>query len=209
LSSTGNLPDTTLPSRSRWGLAVALALPALLLLMLNSGSLLVQFAANLLLGIVALLPFLRRHSVIAWLILLLIAAVCGVAVQKQDSNLLAYLPQVLISLLFLMIFGRTLRPGSEPLITRISTATRHGQSATPSRYTRGVTILWTVIFALLILQGLFFGFVDTGFPESKVSVATWALVLAVLVVEYFYHSRRYPNPLHRNLIVLAWFMYRV
>jgi uncharacterized membrane protein len=181
----------------------------LLLVMLNSGSLPIQFAANLLLGIVALLPFLKRHSVLAWLILLVIAGVCGFAAFRQDSNLLAYLPQVLISLLFMVIFGRTLRAGSEPLITRISTETRHGQSPTPLHYTRGVTVLWTAIFGLLIVQGLVFGMVDTGLPEARVSLVTYACLLAIFVVEYRYHSRHYPNPLHRNFIDFARDLTRV
>ncbi len=53
-----------------------------------------------------------------------------------------------LSLLGLM-FGSTLRRGSEPLVTRFAATARPAMSAALRRYTRGVTLAWTLFFAAM------------------------------------------------------------
>jgi uncharacterized membrane protein len=97
------------------------------------------------------------------------------------------------------VFGRTLRPGRVPLITRIAAAMREGHAETPQRYTRGVTILWVAMFALLAVEGLLLGLLAPPIPFGRVSAVTYAAVGLLLVGEYLYHTWRYPNPRARGL----------
>ena len=50
------------------------------------------------------------------------------------------------------LFARTLRPGHEPLVTRLARAV-HGELPAPiMRYTRAVTFAWTLFFAAMGLM---------------------------------------------------------
>lgn len=201
--------NKSVPARARRGIFVFAGFMVLLLLMLRSGLALLEFAAIIILGVFVLWPFLRRRNLVAWFSLLGVMALTGFAVLRQHQVLLSFLPQVLICMMFLLIFGRTLRPGSMPLITRISTDMRQGQSEVPLRYTRGLTWAWTLIFALLALEGLVLGLLASPGWVLKVNVLTWLLIGAFVACEYQYHSRRYPNPLERGFLDFARGLTRV
>jgi uncharacterized membrane protein len=187
-----------LPARARRGLFVFAGFIVLLTLMLNSGQPWLEFAAIATLGSFVLWPFLQRRNPVAWLVLLGVLGGAAYAAYSSHKVLLSFLPQVLLSVMFMLIFGRTLRPGSVPLITRISTDMRQGQSEVPVRYTRGLTLVWALVFALLALEGLVLGLFAPPGWVLRVSAMTWLFVGAFIVGEYLYHSRRYPNPLQRG-----------
>ncbi len=171
-----------------------------LAMMLNSGWPLLEFAAIAILGSFVLWPFLRRRNPVAWLSLLGLLALSAYAAYSSRTVLLSFLPQVLLSVMFMLIFGRTLRPGSVALITRISTDMRQGQSEVPVQYTRGLTLAWTIIFALLALEGLLLGLYAAPGWVLRVSAMTWIFVIVFTVTEYFYHSRRFPNPRQHGVL---------
>jgi uncharacterized membrane protein len=198
LNNTGN-PDP-LPARASRGLLVFAGFVVLLALMLNSEQPVLQFAAIAVLGSFVLWSFLRRGNPVAWLLLLGLLALAGYAVYFNHNVLLSFLPQVLLSGMFMLIFGRTLRPGSVALITRISTDMRQGESEVPAQYTRGLTWAWTIIFALLALEGVLLGLLAAPGWVLRVSAMTWAFVGVFIVVEYFYHSRRFPNPRQHGVL---------
>jgi len=66
-----------------------------------------------------------------------------------------------VSLLMLawlaFFFGRTLRPGQEPLITRIARVSDPALPLPLQRYTRGLTAVWCGYFVLAALLALLFG----------------------------------------------------
>lgn len=72
------------------------------------------------------------------------------------------------------------------------------------RYTRRVTLMWTVVFGLMVLQSLWVSFhsVPAGWGLI-IDVANFGFVLLLLGGEYLYHSRRYPNPRHKNFLDFA------
>jgi uncharacterized membrane protein len=189
-----------LPARARRGLFVFAGFIVLLAMMLNSEQPWLEFAAIAILGGFVLRPFLQRRNPVAWLMLLGILAVAGYATYFDRNVLLSFLPQVLLSVMFMLIFGRTLRAGSVPLITRISTDMRQGQSAVPFRYTRGLTLVWTIFFALLALEGLVLGLFAPPGWVLKVSAMTWAFIGVFIASEYLYHTRRFPNPRQHGLL---------
>jgi uncharacterized membrane protein len=167
--------------------------------LLRSGHAAAEWAGLFSLGVLILFPGLRHGRVPAWLLLGVIAAIAGYATASGHRALVNSLPQILISLFLLTVFGRTLRPGSIPIITRISTAMRKGQSEVPARYTRGVTILWVVMFALLALEGLLLAWLEPAISLGQISMVTYAVIIIVVVGEYCFHSWRFPNPEQRGL----------
>jgi len=82
-------------------------------------------------------------------------------------------------------FGRSLRPGTEPLITGFARQMRKTMPPAVERYTRGVTIAWCAFFAaqLLISLGLAISGDISAWTEF---VAVWnlPLVAAMAVGEY-------------------------
>lgn len=197
MNNTGNPPDT-LPKRSRWG-ALLLLYPVLLFFSLASGRSWLEFAGVTSLAILILLPALLAGR---WFALPLMLIVGGLAAYGAFSNhrlLVLFLPQILIGFLLAWLFGRTLRRGSVPLITRIATAIHDDDGSTvPMRYTRGVTIMWTVFFALVAVGGVMLILFAPTWPVRYVNVVTYGVVLLAVVGEYLFHTIRYPHPSHRG-----------
>lgn len=163
-------------------------------------------AALLGLGAQLLWPALSRRRAWAWLGFSLVAVVAvGVALNGQARVYLHVLP-VLAFLLLALFFGRTLRRGSVPLVTRIAAAARHLEPheidqmpADLYRYTRRITLVWTLGFLIFAIEDLVL--LRLTLPtQTAVAVNLGNLVAVALfmVLEYLYHSRRYPNPTHRH-----------
>lgn len=113
-----------------------------------------EFGVLALLALISwlLLPSLRRRSATAWAGLLVAAVTAGVVWWYEYSLELLYLPPVTITLVLLILFSQSLRPGRTPLVTVF--ALQMGEQATPEllRYTRAVTIGWSILLAGLLAQ---------------------------------------------------------
>lgn len=157
-------------------------------------------------------PALADRRLWAWMALLLISA-CGLFVALYgDGRQVIPLISLVIFMLMLVLFGRTLRAGDVPLATRVAAAARgYGpeQAATHmapalQRYTRLLTWFWTVMFALFVLQSLL---VTLYAPPAElgliIDLSNLGLVALLVGGEYLYHSRRFPNPRHRNFLDFA------
>lgn len=111
--------------------------------------------------IVLLEPLLQRRPW-AWLLLAAVAA----ALWRLAQSPHALLPLLLVPVAFIALvawtFGRTLRPGSTPLVTRMMLALEHPPSTSgPApvdprqlRYTTRLTVVWAAMLALLALANL-------------------------------------------------------
>lgn len=174
--------------------------PFVLYGLLVSGHAVAEWLGLFSLGVLVLFPGLRGRHVLAWGVLTAIAVLAAYAVARDHRALVNYLPQILVSTYLLVVFARTLRPGSVPLITRIADAMRQDGSEAPRRYTRGVTILWVVVFALLAIEGVLLAVLTPPISMGQVSAVTYAVVALVLVVEYCYHTWRYPHPDERGFL---------
>lgn len=65
-----------------------------------------------------------------------------------DPRLLLYLPPVIVNLLLCWFFGRTLVAAREPIISVIARLDRGSLPDDLASYTRGLTWVWAVFFAL-------------------------------------------------------------
>jgi uncharacterized membrane protein len=105
-----------------------------------------------------------------------------------------YLAQhVVTNLIFAWLFGQTLLAPRTPLITGFA-QTIHGQLPDNIlRYTRGVTLAWTVFFLAQIALSLFIFYVFSLETWSLfANVLNWPLVILMFMAEYL--CRKIMNP---------------
>ncbi len=127
--------------------------------------------------------------------LLLATALAGalwVSLYQGDPATLLRLPPVLINGLLGLLFGSTLLPHRRPLISRFAELMHgHALDETTRRYTRGVTLLWTLLFAALTLESLLLGlFAPPAIWSLFTHFINTLVVLLVFFVEYQVRLRR-------------------
>ncbi len=206
------------------GLRVALALAYPLLAHLAGARGDGAWAAVAMADLVLLLllgPLLERRP---WALLLL--ASCLLGLWWISLSRYALLPLLLPPMLFLGLvgwfFGRTLRPGRVPLITRIVEAlnAQAGLPMTPDlyRYTRRLTTVWAVLLAVLALANLLLALcavpggmlAQFGYrPPLVVSDEQWSwvanflnygIVAGLFCGEYLWRKRVFPQRPYRNFL---------
>jgi len=134
---------------------------------------------------------IRSPRRLLWLLIL--AAAVGMTWFAGHGNAAFYgVPHAAAYLFLLWLFGRTLRAGREPIITRLA---RHGRGSLPpamEAYTRKLTIAWCVFFAAqLALSALL---LHLGLLESWslfVNVLNFPLCALMFVGDYLYRVARY------------------
>src|SRR5690606_14295161 len=127
-------------------------------------------------------------------------AAAAIALLLGWEQLEAHFPDVFfvqhagINLALAILFGRTLAAGREPLVARFARLIHGELPPEVERYTRGVTIAWTVFFLALFTTScaLYFG----GFLAAWSLLANLLspiLIAAMFVVEYGVRHRALPN----------------
>ena len=109
---------------------------------------------------------------------------------------------MIISGLLGLVFGHTLLPGEIPVISRFAELMHgHTLDEPARRYTRSVTWLWTLLFAILTLESLLLAL----FAEDR----TWSLftnfinylvILVVFIVEYRIRVHRLDHLQHPGFV---------
>jgi uncharacterized membrane protein len=109
-------------------------------------------------------------------------------------------PHAAINLLLLWVFGRTLAPGREPLVTTFARKADSRLPAFMEAYARRVTIAWCLFCALqLIASAALFAWGSLEHWSLFVTVLSLVLVGAMFVAEYAYRILRYPNYPHVSI----------
>ena len=204
------------------GLRVVLALLYPLLAHLAGARGDAAWAAVAMADIVLLLlagPLLERR---AWALLLLAACLLGLwwISLSPYAMLPLLLPPVVFLALVGWLFGRTLRQGRVPLITRIVEAlnAQAGVPMTPAlyRYTRRLSVVWAVLLGLLALVNLALALcavpggalAQFGYrPPLAVSDEQWSwvanflnygIVAGLFCGEYLWRKRLFPQRPYRS-----------
>lgn len=116
---------------------------------------------------------------------------------------LMYLPPVLVNVALMILFGRTLQPGATPLVARVAALWRGTLDREVARYTRRVTIAWTVFFALMALESAALAlFAPVHVWSLFTNFINYLLVALFFVVEY--QLRSYCLPDHEHLSFRAF-----
>jgi uncharacterized membrane protein len=113
---------------------------------------------------------------------------------QRNFPSLFFVEHAAANLLLAVLFGRTLRAGSEPLVTRFARILHPTLPPEVVRYTRRVTIAWTVFFTTLFTLScaLYLG----GFVAAWSALANIASPIAIgvmFVAEYAIRLRALPN----------------
>jgi uncharacterized membrane protein len=109
-------------------------------------------------------------------------------------------PYLTVYMFLLWLFGRTLRPGRQSLVTRLA-AHVHGELPTEiARYTRRVTWAWCVFFATMAMTSMLL-FLLEPLPIWSVfnNLLNLPLVVAMYLGEYAWRLWRYPNFSHASI----------
>ncbi len=137
----------------------------------------------------------------------LVAALAGMAtlwIATRDTRFGVYVGPVASWVVLLVIFARTLRPGRVPLVTAIARLCHETLPEDVARYTRGVTVAWTIFFAAMA-TGL-------AIAAAALPLATWSLAANVaslplvalfFAAEYAIRVRRFPDLQHVDPLAMA------
>lgn len=149
-----------------------------------------EFAALVVFGANLLASGLLRGSAWAWGGLALVFAVSAAFVTLGGGRLFLYAAPVLVPLALLWFFGRTLRAGEVPLVTRIADAIRGPLPAPVRRYTRRVTQFWVAALAGLALTNLLLAlFAPPVIWSLFANFINYLLVAALFVAEWLLRCR--------------------
>ena len=139
-------------------------------------------------------------------LLLAVFAVFGVAgfvlwrALGASAALLYPVPYLTVYLVLLWVFGRTLKQGRQPLVTRLA-AHVHGElPAEITRYTRQVTWAWCIFFATMATTSTLL-FLLEPLPVWSVfnNLLNLPLVVAMYLGEYAWRLWRFPDFSHASI----------
>lgn len=172
-------------------------------------------AALLVLVLLLLASPMAARRAWAWLALPLLAAGCWALYRAGHAPMPLLLVPVAFIGLVAWMFGRTLRPGRIPLITRIVTVLDDVPVARMepelAAYTRALTLGWTAMLLVLAAVNLALAMIATpdgllaglGLrPPVAITRTQWSwfanlfnygLIAAFFVIEFQYRKRRFPG----------------
>jgi uncharacterized membrane protein len=155
--------------------------------------------------VVSLAPCLAILAWLAWRspkspALLLLCAVVGVllwgfwGVLERNFSWVYFLQHAGTYIMLATVFGVTLTGGRQPLCTRLA-ETVHGSLAPEEvRYSRQVTLAWTLYFlAISLVSGVLFFFCSIEAWSVFANFVSFPLILLMFVAEYLVRLRKLPH----------------
>jgi uncharacterized membrane protein len=134
-----------------------------------------------------------------------VAFVATLALASRGTGFGVYVAPVATWLVLLVVFGRTLRAGREPLVTTLARLC-HDEALSPgmARYTRAATVAWCVFFAS-VAAGLAIAaaLLPLAGWSLLANVAALPLVLLMFAGEYAVRRRRFPDIVHVHPVAMA------
>ncbi len=160
-----------------------------------------EWLALVALSALPLYPSLRVGRSWAWLVLGGCLVASALIVRWQGTHWVLLLPPIAIPVSLLIVFGASLRPGQQPMVTRFALLTRGSLPPELITYTRAVTILWVVVFAALTLSAILLSLLAS---KELWSLATnflhYLLIGAVFAGEYAWRRWRYRHLEHPGFL---------
>jgi uncharacterized membrane protein len=141
----------------------------------------------------------KGHFYLGASALAVIAIFTAVTVRWGPTYAL-FLPPPAISLFLCLLFGKTLLPGNEPLVTRIARLERGELSPDLIAYTRRVTWVWTGFLLLVTLESTFLAIYTSVETWSLfANILNYAFIGALFTAEYIYRINRFGRAGHASL----------
>jgi len=138
----------------------------------------------------AFLILVARRSSFEWVAwaLCLVAGTWLVARPIQDVRPLEWaylLDHVVPNLSLALVFGRSLRAGHDPYCSHIAAKLHGSLSPLLARYTRGVTVAWTMFFCMVALSSIvLFSTARFNIWTRFAWLSTLPLLVLMFVIEY-------------------------
>lgn len=170
-----------------------IAYPVLVHSAVVSGWWQLEFAAIVVLAIIAMANALASKRLWAWTALAAIGVVAWWIAHGGLGISFLYLPSVLLPGMMLILFGRSLRKGATPLVTLVATQMRDG-NMTPELivYGRQMTRFWCGVFAFIALTSIGLAvFAPPLWWSLFTNFISYALLATLFVGEYFYRQRHF------------------
>ncbi|MDD4880749.1 MAG: hypothetical protein PHX10_04150 [Gallionellaceae bacterium] len=154
---------------------------------------------------VSLAPSLAILLVLAWrsprrLAMALLCAGAGLLLWRywgaleRNFSWVYFLQHAGTNVMLAAVFGVTLGRGRQPICTRFAEVVHGGLDPELVRYTRQVTLAWTVFFlAVSLASTLLFLFAPIEAWSVFANFLTLPLVLLMFVAEYLVRLRKLPN----------------
>jgi len=136
---------------------------------------------------------MRPGKIIAWIAVVIAAAF---VLRRVDPRVTHVIP-VALNLALAAFFAWTLRPGSQPMISRFAQRERGKLEPELVGYTRGLTIVWVAFFVAMAALAAALSLAGwTAAWLAFVLVGNYALVALLLVGEWLYRRRRFSHLTH-------------
>ena len=161
------------------------------------------WSAVYLLGLIGffLVRELFERKFISVAILMVIGITGTMLVLHEQQELFIYLPPVVISFGLLLIFGRTLRPGKVPIISRYAELIDGNLSDEMEKYTRQVTRAWAILFLLLTVESIVLAvFAPLYIWSLFTNVINYLAVAVMFIAEYAYRRKTYRDLPRRSFL---------
>ena len=127
-----------------------------------------------------------------------------VPVNRTDASLVYQLQYLAMQGALAVLFGRTLLAGREPLVTRFARIVRGELQPAIERYTRSVTLAWTLFFIVMALIAVvLYSAAPRETWSAFVNLLTLPCVLAMFVAEYAVRRIRFPALQHSSILAGA------
>lgn len=145
----------------------------------------------------------RARNKPLWLLVLLVAGLGTYLLADSDAWGLAAaygIPHAAIYLGLLWLFGHTLLPGKEPLITRLARRVHGVLQPDLEGYTRRLTAVWCGFFAAqLAVSALLFEFASPGSWSFFINIMNFPLLALMFTGEYLYRVTRHTDFPHASI----------
>lgn len=169
--------------------AVLLAYPVLAHLAVVYHSRAMIFAALAVLVVNGLAPWIARPRWWTWPALAVGLVVAAALAWLADGETVLYAAPIVIALAMAWLFGRTLMPGQQPLISRIAAAIRGPLPSVVARYTRAVTLFWTGLMLAMAVENLLLAVYASPVVWSAcTNLVNYLLIGAVFLGEWLFRS---------------------
>jgi uncharacterized membrane protein len=139
----------------------------------------------------------RARNKATWLTGLFAAGVLVYLAQNQERLGLAAVSGISHATAYLFLlwcFGRTLAPGTEPMVTRFARRVHGVLPPDMERFTRNLTIAWCVFFAAqLIASALLFALASLELWSAFVNLLNLPLLGLMFAGQWVYRNVRHPG----------------
>lgn len=113
---------------------------------------------------------------------------------EQNFNWVYFLQHVGTNLMLAAVFGMSLSFGKQPLCSRLAETVHGNLSDDLIRYTRQVTVAWTLFFlAISLVSSLLFWLAPIETWSIFANFLSFPLIVSMFVVEYLVRLRKLPN----------------